>query len=149
MEGFWFNPNIHPFTEYMNRLDSLKKLESIWDLDICYYDFYGLKDFLRKTINKEDERCYYCYTMRMEKTAQEARKKGINLFTTTLLYSRYQKYDMIIEVGKEIQDRYSVEFYTEDFRKGWHEGINMSKDLSLYRQKYCGCIYSEMERYVK
>ncbi len=148
IEGYWFNPNIHPVTEYRARLDSLTRLELLWNLKIEYNDFYGLKDFIREVIYKEEDRCLHCYTMRLDETAQAAKEKGIDSFTTSLLYSRYQKFGMIVDIGREMQEKYDVEFYQEDFREGWHEGIQMSKELSLYRQKYCGCIYSEMERYL-
>ncbi len=149
IKGLWFNPNIHPFTEYRARFDALNKLESLWSLTVIYRDYYGLKDFTRNVVYREKERCLYCYTMRLEETAKTAKEKGIDSFTTSLLYSPYQKFDMIVEVGRKMQEKYHVEFYMEDFRKGWHDGIKMSKELSLYRQKYCGCIYSEMERYMK
>jgi predicted adenine nucleotide alpha hydrolase (AANH) superfamily ATPase len=149
IKGLWINPNIHPFTEYRLRLESLKQLENLWNLDIEYIDNYGLKEFLRKTVYKEDERCYFCYTMRLNETAKIAKKMGLDGFTTSLLVSPYQKHDLLITVGNEISKIHSVRFYYEDFRKGWFEGINISKKLGLYRQKYCGCIYSEMERYLK
>jgi predicted adenine nucleotide alpha hydrolase (AANH) superfamily ATPase len=87
--------------------------------------------------------------MRLEETAKTAKKMGLNGFTTSLLVSPYQKFDMIEMVGKEIGKKYSIQFYFEDFRPGWNEGMRISKELGLYRQKYCGCIYSEMERYLK
>lgn len=146
-KGLWFNPNIHPFTEYKSRLDALKKLETLWNLNVEYTDYYGLKEYLRNVVGNEDNRCEYCYTVRLEETAKKAREINADAFTTSLLVSPYQKFDMIIDIGRMMQDRYSVEFFIEDFRKGFNEGRRMSKELELYRQKYCGCIYSEMERY--
>jgi predicted adenine nucleotide alpha hydrolase (AANH) superfamily ATPase len=61
----------------------------------------------------------------------------------------YQKFDTIIEVCEDVGKRYSIPFYFEDFRSGWKDSISLSKELGLYRQKYCGCVYSEMERYLK
>jgi predicted adenine nucleotide alpha hydrolase (AANH) superfamily ATPase len=132
------------------RLESLQKLQKLWNLDIEYVDHYGLKEFIRAVVNKEKygERCYFCYSMRLEETAKIAKKMGLDGFTTTLLVSPYQKFDMIVELGKEIGKRCSVPFYFEDFREGWKTGVSISKELGLYRQKYCGCIYSEMERYL-
>jgi len=149
IKGLWFNPNIHPFTEYQNRLDSLRKLETLWRLDVQYVDSYGLKEYLRNVVGNEDNRCEYCYSVRLAKTAEKAKEMGVDAFTTSLLVSPYQNFDMIIETGKRMQERYSVEFYMEDFRKGFNDGRRMSKEFGLYRQKYCGCIYSEMERYVR
>lgn len=151
IRGLWFNPNIHPYTEYQMRLDALRQLQNLWNLDIEYIDHYGLKEFIRAVVNKEEygERCLFCYSMRLEETAKTAKKMGLDGFTTTLLVSPYQKFDIINDVGKELENKYSIMFYVEDFRRGWKEGLQMSKELGLYRQKYCGCIYSEMERYLK
>lgn len=143
----WFNPNIHPLTEYKSRLDALKKLETLWNLNVEYTDYYGLKEYLRNVVGNEDNRCEYCYTVRLEETAKKARDINADAFTTSLLVSPYQKFDMIIDIGRMMQERYSVEFFIEDFRNGFNEGRRMAKELELYRQKYCGCIYSEMERY--
>ncbi len=147
VEGFWFNPNIHPYTEYKYRLNALRHLQSIWDLNIFYKDYYGLKEFLRNVVNREEERCFYCYALRLEETAKRAKEVAADAFTTSLLVSPFQKIDVIIELGISIGQRFSVEFYVDDFRKGYSEGRRISKELGLYRQKYCGCIYSEMERY--
>ena len=149
VRGLWLNPNIHPYTEYQRRLESLQVLQSSWALDIEYVDHYGLKDFLRKVVNNEDGRCLICYTMRLEETAKTAKKMGLDGFTTSLLVSPYQKFDMIVSAGREMEKMFSIPFYIEDFRPGWKEGMKISKDLGLYRQKYCGCIYSEMERHLK
>jgi hypothetical protein len=149
VKGFWINPNIHPYTEYKLRLEALRQLQKTWDLDIEYIDHYGLKEFLRTVVNHEDNRCVFCYSIRLEETARTAKKMGLDGFTTSLLVSPYQKFDMIIETAQEMGKRYSIPFYMEDFRPGFHEGMKISKELGLYRQKYCGCIYSEMERFMK
>jgi predicted adenine nucleotide alpha hydrolase (AANH) superfamily ATPase len=147
--GLWFNPNIHPYTEYRMRLASVQELQGKWGLDVEYADHYGLKDFLRSIVPNEDNRCSICYSMRLEETAKRAKKMGLDGFTTSLLVSPYQKFDIINTIGREMSERYSIPFYSEDFRPGWKEGIRLSKALGLYRQQYCGCIYSEMERYLK
>jgi predicted adenine nucleotide alpha hydrolase (AANH) superfamily ATPase len=149
IKGFWLNPNIHPYIEYKMRIESLQTLEKAWGLDIEYVDDYGLKNFLRAVVNREDNRCIICYTLRLEETAKTAKKMGLDGFTTTLLVSPYQKFDMILEVGKEMSKRYAIPFLFEDFRPGWKETMRLSRELGLYRQKYCGCVYSEMERYTK
>mgnify|MGYP000459958515 CR=1 FL=1 len=147
--GFWFNPNIHPFTEYSMRLASLRRLQQDWNLDIAYVDRYGVKEFIRAVVHHEDDRCPVCYSMRLEATAEAARKMGVDGFTTTLLVSPYQKFDTIVRIGEEVGKRHAVPFYAEDFRTGWNEGVRQSRQLGLYRQKYCGCIYSEMDRYLR
>ncbi|MBI4684273.1 MAG: epoxyqueuosine reductase QueH [Nitrospirae bacterium] len=149
ISGLWFNPNIHPYTEYSLRLNALKMLQDSWKFDIEYIDYYGLKDFIRMTDNGSEGRCRICYTMRLDETAKRAKETGVDGFTTSLLVSPYQKFDVIINAGKEMEKKHSVHFFLEDFRPGWKEGVEISKSLGLYRQKYCGCIYSEMERYTK
>lgn len=149
IKGLWFNPNIHPYNEYQNRLDAVKGLQKLWNLDVEYIDHFGLKEFLMATVNRENERCIFCYTMRLEETARTAKKMGLDGFTTSLLVSPYQKFDMIVAVGREMENKYSIPFYSEDFRPGWKTGVSLSKELGLYRQKYCGCMYSEMERHLK
>ncbi len=145
----WFNPNIHPYTEYKGRLDALRKLQGLWDLDIEYIDNYGLIEFIRNTAGNEENRCEYCYKTRLEETAKRAGDLSFDAFTTSLLVSPYQKFDIIIDIGREMQKKYSVKFYDEDFRVGFNSGRKISKGLGLYQQKYCGCIYSEMQRYFK
>jgi predicted adenine nucleotide alpha hydrolase (AANH) superfamily ATPase len=145
--GFWFNPNIHPYTEYSQRLDSLSRLQKIWNLDIEYDENYALDDFLKSVVGRGAGRCEICYKIRLEKTATAARRMGIGGFTTSLLASPYQKFDMIVSIGEEIGRIHSVPFYYEDLRQGWNISRSIAAEFGLYRQKYCGCIYSEMERY--
>ncbi len=147
--GFWFNPNIHPYTEYVQRLDSVRKLQRIWNLDIEYDEDYALDDFLKAVVGRGAHRCEVCYATRLEKTAETAKKMAVGGFTTSLLASPYQKFDMIIAIGEEIGRRQGVSFYYEDLRQGWDISRSLASEFGLYRQKYCGCIYSEMERYSK
>jgi len=145
--GFWFNPNIHPYTEYKNRLDSLERLQKLWNMDIEYLDEYPLDDFLKSIAGTGSGRCEICYSNRLEKTAVAAKKMQIPFFTTSLLASPYQKFDRIVELGRIAGRRNGVEFIARDLREGWHRSKDLSREFALYRQKYCGCIYSEMERY--
>lgn len=146
IKGLWFNPNIHPHIEYKNRLDAVEKLEGLWSIDVKYIDCHNLKDHFSNALaqanSNEGNRCEYCYMVRLKETARIARDIKADAFTTTLLVSPYQKFDIITKVGRIMQTQYSVEFYIEDFRKGFNEGKKMSKGLNLYRQKYCGCKYS-------
>jgi len=148
-KGLWFNPNIHPLQEYRARLDSLKKLQKIMGLDILYTEEYGLVDFVRAVAGRENERCRHCYRVRLEEAARTANKENLDAFSTTLLISPYQNQKLIKETGLELSELYNVEFYFEDFRPGFREAQARALELDLYRQKYCGCIYSEMERFMK
>ena len=149
IKGLWFNPNIHPYTEYTKRLESLRKLEKLWSFEVEYIDEYPLDEFLKATVAQGANRCRGCYTIRLDRTAEAAKKMGFDAFTTSLLVSPYQRFDIITEVGEEMAGKHGVEFYRADFRKGWHISKALSTELDLYKQKYCGCIYSEMERYQK
>ncbi len=144
---FWYNPNIHPYLEYKHRLDTLKQFVEKYNLPVIYEDVYGLVQFTRAVSGAEAERCDYCYESRLQETAKLAKDKQYEAFTTTLLYSRYQKHDRIKEIAESVAKQYGLQFYYQDWRIYWQEGITISKAEEMYRQQYCGCIYSEMDRY--
>jgi len=148
--GFWYNPNIHPFEEYMLRLDSLKKLADEWRIDMLFTDEYKPEEFFNAfkddAVPASPERCKACYALRLEKTAAKARDEGFEAFSTTLLISPYQDFDQIIMTGKGLAAKYNVRFYEKDFRPWFNDALALSKELRLYRQKYCGCLFSEQER---
>jgi epoxyqueuosine reductase len=147
--GFFFRHNIHPYTECLRRQETLQTYASQIDLRVIYQEGYDLEGFIRSMAFREDQRCIICYQQRLQATARLAREGGFDSFSTTLLYSRYQKHDTIREVGESIGRTAGVPFYYRDFRSGWKQGVEESKRLGLYRQQYCGCIYSEKERYFK
>lgn len=147
--GYFFNPNIHPYQEYQKRLDSLKKYSDPVGLNVIYRDEYLLEEFLKNVSHRGKERCQYCYNVRLEATAQEAKERRCDGFSTTLLQSTHQNHDLIKETGERIGREVEIPFYYEDFRPGWRKGLEVSKALGLYRQQYCGCIYSEKERFMK
>ncbi|MBI5055249.1 MAG: epoxyqueuosine reductase QueH [Nitrospirae bacterium] len=165
--GFWYNPNIHPSEEYQLRLDSLKKLSDDWRITMLYLDEYRPEDFF-DMFNIESspsiytdglfdlsdlnyvplfpERCKSCYSLRLERTAATASKEGFDAFSTTLLISPYQDFDQISITGKLLAEKYNISFYLKDFRPYFRESKCLAKELSLYRQRYCGCIFSKLER---
>ncbi|MCS7215563.1 MAG: epoxyqueuosine reductase QueH [Thermodesulfovibrio sp.] len=146
---FWYNLNIHPYSEYKSRMDSLKKLQNLWNLEVLFEGDYGdFYKFLRLVSGHEKERCEICYRLRLERTAQKAKEMSFSNFTTTLLVSPYQKFDKILHIGKQLGNKYGVNFIDEDFREGFKKAMKTAQELQLYRQKYCGCIYSEAERYI-
>ena len=145
--GFFYNPNIHPYQEYGKRLAAVKELAARTGFTVQVREGYDLDEFLVRVAGKGPGRCEQCYRMRLDAAASEARAQGFGLFTTSLLYSRYQKHDLIRGVATETAKERGIELYYEDFRKGWRQGIEESKAMGLYRQQYCGCIYSEHERY--
>jgi len=146
--GFFYNPNIHPFQEYLRRLKTVESFFKSQGTKLIVQDEYDLEGFLRKVVFREENRCLYCYHRRLEATARTAKKSRFDAFTTTLLQSKHQNHELIKEVGESLARRFGVPFHYEDFRTGWKEGIEVSKKMDLYRQHYCGCIYSERERYL-
>ena len=147
--GIFYNPNIHPYTEYKRRLDTLIEYSQDTGMRLIRFDDYPMEEFLRGAVFREEMRCRYCYHLRMKYTAHIAKKGKFDRFTTTLLYSIYQDHDLLKDLGENLGKEYGVEFYYQDFRTGWKEGIRVSRDLNMYRQQYCGCIYSEKERFYK
>lgn len=147
---YWYNPNIHPYMEYKNRLDTFKQyMEQIEIPYIVAYN-YGLKEFTKNVIGNLETRCQdYCYRTRLEKTVKYAKENGYEAFSTTLLVSPYQKHEKLIEICNELSKQYGIEFVYRDFRVGFREGQAKARELGLYMQKYCGCIFSEEERYSK
>ncbi len=147
--GHFFNPNIHPFKEFKQRLTTLKNYADNSKLPLILDPHYGLTEFVRKVAFHEAERCQICYLMRLEKTVTLARELACDAFSTTLLYSKYQRHADLISLCEKLSIKHNIPFYYEDFRRGWQHGIDVSKELEMYRQPYCGCIYSEQERYDK
>jgi len=155
--GYFYNPNIHPKAEFHLRLEAVKKLASLLSLDVLYEEEYDPREFILglKAAGGGPrhpafgERCAFCYADRMEATARAAAENGFDAFTTSLLYSRYQDHEGIRKFGLDMAEKYGLTFYYEDYRAGWQEGIEASKDMGLYRQKWCGCVYSRIERYSK
>ncbi len=147
--GYFYNPNIHPFREFKQRLASMRLCSEEKGIHSEYVTEYGLTEYLRRVVFHEDSRCPICYEMRLEETARKAKELGLEGFTSTLLYSRYQNHELICTLARKMAAKYGVEFFYQDFRDGWQWGIDQSIEMELYRQPYCGCIYSEQERYDK
>ena len=147
LRGLYFNPNVHPYQEFIRRRDALAEWAGAIELPVIFSEDYDLEGFLRETVFRESQRCRLCYTLRLETAARIAKRGRFEAMTTTLLYSKFQKHDLVAEIGREAALRNKVDFYYRDFRTGWKEGIRRSKELGMYRQQYCGCIYSEKERF--
>lgn len=145
--GLFYNHNIHPYQEYRRRLETTRDYASRVELEMIFREEYLLEQFLSQVAPSPRTRCGYCYRSRLEETARTAAERGYDAFSTSLLYSRYQQHEQIREHGEELAHQYGIAFLYRDFRVGWREGIDTSKTMGLYRQQYCGCIYSEMDRY--
>lgn len=147
--GYWYNPNIHPFKEYDNRLKALKEYSKMINLNVIYDDFYGLDEFVKNTVNIIDNRCGYCYLSRMERVVKYAHDNGYDAFSSTLFISPYQKHDLLKSICENLSKKYNIQFLYRDFRPYYELGREMFRETGLYMQKYCGCIFSERERYKK
>lgn len=147
--GFFYRHNIHPYTECIRRQETLQSYAAAIDLRILYQDGYDLEGFIRNVAFRESNRCSFCYHDRLRSTALVAKRGKFDAFSTTLLYSKFQKHDEVKSIGEAVAKSVGVKFHYDDFRIGWKTGVETSKRLNMYRQQYCGCIYSEKERYFK
>ncbi|MCW7753716.1 epoxyqueuosine reductase QueH [Desulfobotulus sp. H1] len=147
--GFFYRHNIHPLTECLHREETLRIYAEKNHFKVIWQQGYELEEFLQSTVFREAERCRICYHKRLTATALLAKRGKFDAFSTTLLYSRFQNHALIHETGSAAGKKAGVPFFYRDFREGWQEGIEESKTEGMYRQPYCGCIYSEKERYLR
>ena len=145
--GFFYNPNIHPLSEYNNRRSAVEGYTKDIGVEVIYPE-YRPQDFFQAVNLKESNpgRCEICWKLRLGKTAKEAKEKGFSHFSTTLLVSPYQDQESLKKIGNDVAREVKVEFYYEDFRPGFRKAHDEAKAKGIYCQKYCGCIYSEIER---
>ena len=147
--GFFYKNNIHPYTECLKRQEALEKYAAQIDLRVIYQEGYDLEGFIQNIVHREADRCRHCYHDRLRTTALLAKRGKFDYFSSTLLYSKFQKHELVRSIGESIAKSVGVPFLYHNFREGWKEGIETSKELQMYRQQYCGCIYSEKERYYR
>ena len=147
--GYWYNPNIHPYTEYRSRKETLIAHAAQIGMKLEINNDYALRPFLRAVYPDFEHRCETCYRLRMEETARFAAERGLASFSTTLLISPYQNHELIKAVAEQASDKYGVAFLYRDFRPVFKEGQEKARENGFYMQKYCGCIFSEEERYRK
>ena len=147
--GFFYRHNIHPYTECLRRQEALEAYAEKINLKVIYQEGYDLEGFIQNVAFRESERCNYCYHDRLRSTALIAKRGKFDYFSSTLLYSKHQNHELIRSMGESIGKSVGVPFLYHDYREGWKEGIECSKQMGLYRQHYCGCIYSEKERYYR
>ena len=147
--GFWYNPNIHPFTEYRARRNTLREYAPTIDLKLIEKDDYGLRPFVRAVAEDIGGRCVKCYEMRLFETAKQAAEGGFDAFTSSLFISPYQNHDLMREVAQRAAHEFGVTFLDRDFRPYFRAGQDFAREHGFYMQKYCGCVFSEQERYLK
>ncbi len=130
-------------------MEAMKSLAQEVNLPLIITEGYDIIDYFRQVVGHESQRCQYCFRLRLLKTAETAHQAGFNAFTTSLLISPHQKHDLLRGIGNEISKEKGIDFLYVDLRKRYSDSRHMTKGLNLYRQQYCGCVYSEWERYAK
>ncbi len=143
ISGFYYNPNLYPVSEYRRRIEALKVLSQEFSL-VVEYPEHQESDFFQAINTSEllTQRCASCWSLRLRKTAWQAKKNGFAAFSTTLLVSPYQNHELLKQLGHQIGQETGVDFYYEDFRPGFKQAQIEAKHKGIYRQKYCGCKYS-------
>lgn len=148
--GIFYNPNIHPYSEYLKRRDEVAKYSKEVKLNVTYAD-YGIEDYFQHIVYNEamDNRCPACWWLRIKRCARFAAENGFDAFSTTLLVSPYQDHDTLVKICEDVAGSAKIKFYYEDFRPGFKEAYAQARTKGMYRQNYCGCVFSEKERIEK
>jgi hypothetical protein len=149
VSALWYNPNIHPYTEHQLRLEAMQTLAQEMNLPLIINEGYDITSYFRQVEGHESERCRYCFKLRLAKTAETAKAMGFDAFTTTLLISPQQKHELLQEMGNELAGEKGLDFLYADLRKRYSDSRRLTKPMNLYRQQYCGCVYSEWECYAE
>ena len=147
--GLWYNPNIHPFTEYRSRRNCVREYAEQVSLTLLEKNDYALRPFVRAVAEDIGNRCGKCYEMRLFEAARAAKEGGFDSFTSSLFISPYQNHELMAETAQRAADAFGVEFLYRDFRPYFRAGQDYAREHGFYMQKYCGCVFSEEERYLK
>ena len=145
--ALFYNPNVHPFAEYKKRKQAVEDYSRKANLEVVFPEYKPAEYF--QAVNTKEyskERCIACWSIRLKKAAEVAKARGYEVFTTTLLVSPFQDQELLKKIGSDIAKEEEVEFYYEDFRPGFKKAHEEARVKGIYCQKYCGCIYSEIER---
>ena len=149
----WFmNPNIQPLAEYLRRREAAAISAYHFGIPIIFEDAtWDITAWLRAVQDKDTQpqRCHYCCESRIEAAFVKAKHLGFDCVSSSLLYSIYQPHEVIRKAGLRLAKEFALEFVYQDFREDWQAGIDAAVSLGLYRQPYCGCVYSESDRYQK
>ncbi len=146
----YYNPNIYPEKEYTRRRDELKRFLKDASYSVCFVEEDYLPEVYYQTVKgyeespERGERCFLCYQLRMEKAAEYAKDHHFDYFTTTLSISPHKDASKINEIGEQLEKKYGVSYLYADFKKknGYLRSLELSKEYHLYRQDYCGCVFS-------
>ncbi len=158
LSGWFHNPNVHPLAEYLRRREGAVTVAARHGVPLHFPDpdpgapgksEYDAAAWCRAALAGEGGRCLYCRESRFEAVARAARDRGFDAFTSSLLYSRRQDHEGMRAAGERAFALTGVPFLYRDFRPFWQAGIAASKELGIYRQQYCGCVFSEEERHAR
>ncbi len=144
----FYNPNIHPKVEYERRKNAFIEFCKIKDVKNVVIDEYDLNGYVKYVVENVGEnkkykvRCEYCYYMRLKKVFEYAKANGFDIVSTTLTISPYQNHEIIKKVGKMLEEEYGIEFRYVDYRENFRQGQKMAREIGIYMQKYCGCVFS-------
>ena len=147
VSALWYNPNIHPFTEHNLRLEAMKSLSRNMSFPLEIVEGYDFQEYFRRVAGHEAQRCSFCFELRLSRVAQKAAELGIAAFTSSLLISPHQKHETAKAIAEKVASQIGISFLYADLRKRYSDSRHITKPMELYRQQYCGCIYSEYERY--
>jgi predicted adenine nucleotide alpha hydrolase (AANH) superfamily ATPase len=145
--AFWYNPNVHPYKEFEARLHAFEEVCEAEGFAALVDPEYEPEDWMRAAL-EEERRCVHCFRDRLGRTAREAAGLGFDAFTTTLLASPYQDHELAKQLGEEAAIEEGVQFLYRDLREHWKESRRRTFELGVYRQRYCGCLFSERDRYL-
>jgi len=144
---FFKNPNVHPYLEFTKRIEAFRLFCEKRNVDFIVDDEYDIEGWLRTMVFREAQRCRLCYRMRLTAAARVARRGKFDAFSSTLLYSKRQNHELVRETAEAVAEEQGISFLYRDFRAGWKAGIEQSRQMGLYRQSWCGCVYSERDRF--
>lgn len=151
--GWFYNPNVHPLAEYLRRREGAAQVAAAHGIVIHFPEpetaEYDVAAWCREALAEPGGRCLYCRESRLDAAAEAARRLGCETFTSSLLYSRRQDHEGMRKAGENASAKRGISFLYRDFRPFWQDGIAASKELGIYRQQYCGCVFSEEERYAR
>lgn len=158
--GWFYNPNIHPLAEYLRRREGAARVAAVHGIPLHFPEqnqnapingkaHYDVASWCETALHCEGGRCLYCRESRFDAAAKAAGALGFDAFTSSLLYSRHQNHEGMRTAGEKAAAKHGIRFFYQDFRPFWQAGITASKELGIYRQQYCGCVFSEEERYAR
>jgi hypothetical protein len=145
--GLFYNPNIHPLLEFRRRSKALRVFQESDPIPVIYCEDYGLREYLKNVNYEGEDRCADCYVMRLRYTVAYAQKNGFDAFTSTMLFSVYQNHEQLKLFSENLSKEYGVGFVYRDYRYLSECSYDIARKKMIYRQGYCGCMFSEYERY--